>query len=261
MTATAASVVIFSLPAPHVALVTLNRPKQRNAVDGAMARALAACVARVESDEHIRVAILAGNGPGFCAGADLREAAEGRGMDAVIDDAGFAGFVDAVRAKPWIAAVNGHALGGGAELCLACDLAVAGSTASFGLPEVQRSLLAAAGGVYRMVRTVGRRHALEIILTGDPVDAARALELGLVNAVVAPNEVIPASLALAAKIAGNAPLAVRESLRIARATPDHDEPHLSRMSMEAYARLAASEDLREGLAAFAEKRAPRYRGR
>ena len=100
-----------------------------------------------------------------------------------------------------------------------------------------------------------------MILTGDPVDAARALELGLVNAVVAPDEVIPASLALAAKIAGNAPLAVRESLRIARATSDHDEPHLSRMSMEAYARLAASEDLREGLAAFAEKRAPRYRGR
>jgi enoyl-CoA hydratase/carnithine racemase len=253
MSTAPAPVVLFSLPAPHVALVTLNRPQQRNAVDGAMARALAACVERVESDGTIRVAIL--------AGADLREAAAGRGMDAVIDGAGFAGFVEALRSKPWIAAVNGHALGGGAELCLACDLAVAGSTASFGLPEVQRSLLAAAGGVYRLVRTVGRRHGLEMILTGDPIDAARALELGLVNAVVAPDQVIPAALALAARIAANAPLAVREALRIARATPDHDEPQLARMSLEAYARLAASDDLREGLAAFTEKRAPRYRGR
>ena len=208
--------VLFELAAPRVALVTINRPAARNAVNGAVAQGLEAAVERVEADPEIWAAVLTGAGPhAFCAGADLKEVAAGRSASLATEKGGFAGFVRAERSKLWIAAAQGHALAGGLELLLACDLAVVAETATFGLPEVKRSLVAAAGGVFRLPRALPKAIALEMIATGEPIPAARAAQLGLVNGVVPAAEVRPAALALARKVCANAPIAVRESLAIA----------------------------------------------
>lgn len=257
-----APAVLFEMRGPHVALLTINRPKQRNAVDGAVARLLARYVDRIEHDPQIRVAVLTGAGDAaFCAGADLLESRAGRGKDLVVGRKGFAGFVNAQRRKPWIAAVRGFALGGGTELALACELVVAGRGARFGLPEVGRSLIAGAGGVYRLPRAVPQRVAFEMILTGEAVDAQRALDIHLVNHVVADEQVVETALALAEQIAAQAPLAVQESLVIARRAAIESDEKLARASMEVFGRLAVTQDFREGLAAFAEKRPPQWQGR
>src|SRR3712207_6135663 len=165
--------VLFELAAPHVALVTINRPDARNAVNGAVAQGLEAAVDRVERDPEIWAAVLTGAGPhAFCAGADLKEVSAGRSMTLSRERGGFAGFVRAERTKLWIAAAQGHALAGGLELLLACDLAVAAETATFGLPEVKRSLVAGAGGVFRLPRALPKAIALQMIATGEPVSAA-----------------------------------------------------------------------------------------
>ncbi|MFH6783997.1 MULTISPECIES: enoyl-CoA hydratase-related protein [Methylobacterium] len=245
----------------HVAVVVLNRPQARNAVDPALARALAQAVAATEADETVRAVVLAGRGPAFCAGADLTVIAAGGADDLWTGEGGFAGFVHAPRAKPWIAAVEGPALAGGCEIALACDLIVAGEGAAFGLPEVTRGLVAAAGGLYRLPRALPRAIALELILTGGRLDAARAHALGLVNRLVAAGAARDEAAALATAIAGNAPLAVRESLAVARLAPDADEAGLRAASAAARARVQASEDYREGPRAFVEKRLPRWTGR
>jgi enoyl-CoA hydratase/carnithine racemase len=206
------------------------------------------------------VAILAAApGPAFCAGADLADIAAGRGPSLMTADGGFAGFVYAVRHKPWIAAVHGFAVGGGLEFALACDMVVAERDAVFGLPEPKRGLLAAAGGAYRLPRVIPRAVALEMLTTGATIDAQRAHELGLVNRVVELAALPEAALALAAQVAANAPLSVRESLAIGRAATELDEAALRRLSAEAMARVMASEDAREGSRAFVEKRAPVWR--
>ena len=157
--------------------------------------------------------MLTGAGPhAFCAGADLKEISAGRGATLSTEKGGFAGFVRAPRRKLWIAAANGHALAGGLELLLACDLAVAAEGATFGLPEVKRSLVAAAGGVFRLPRALPKAVALRMIATGEPISAADALRFGLVNEVVPAGEVLAAALTLAAAVCANAPVAVRESL-------------------------------------------------
>ncbi len=245
----------------HVALLTLNRPQARNAVDPALARALGDAVAATEADDAIRAVVLAGEGPVFCAGADLKAVAAGRADDLWTPAGGFAGFVHAARAKPWIAAVEGPALAGGCEIALACDLIVAGEGASFGLPEVTRGLVAAAGGLYRLPRALPRATALEMILTGVPLDAARAHALGLVGRLAPRGAAGDEALALATVIAGNAPLAVRESLAVARLATAADEAALREASAAARARVQASEDFREGPRAFIEKRPPRWTGR
>lgn len=256
-----AAPVLLETPAPHVALVTLNRPEARNAINGALAQALEAAVDRVEGDDAIRVAILTGAGPiAFCAGADLKEVAGG------VDGrqtarGGLGGFVRAPRAKPWIAAAQGHALAGGLELLLACDFALAAEHATFGLPEVKRSLVAASGGMFRLPRAIPRGLALEMIATGEAIPAARALAAGLVNAVHPAGELLPAAIALAQRIAANAPLAVRESLAIARQAQALDEAALWELSAAARARIRQTEDFREGPRAFIEKRPPRWVGR
>jgi enoyl-CoA hydratase/carnithine racemase len=260
--ATQPGVVLFEVVEPHIALVTINRPEARNAVNGAVASGLEAAVERVEADPDLWVAILTGAGPhAFCAGADLKEVSAGRGTTLSTRNGGFGGFVRASRSKLWIAAAQGHALAGGLELLLACDLAVAAETANFGLPEVKRSLVAGAGGVFRLPRAVPKAIAFEMIATGDPIPAARATQFGLVNAVVPAAEVISAALALARRVTVNAPIAVREALGVARQAYDRSEAELWEISGAASRRVVATEDFKEGPRAFVEKRPPNWVGR
>ena len=244
-----------------IALVTLDRPEAANAVNAELARCLARVVREVEDDTRLRVAVLTGAGERcFCAGADLKEIAAG-GADALRTEAGgFAGFVYADRAKPWIAAVNGLALGGGCELVLACDLVVTARHARLGLPEVRRGLIAGAGGVFRLMRALPRNIALEVIATGGSIDAETAHRHGFVNRLTDEGDLLDAALALAAEITACAPLAVRESLRVARAAAAPDEMALRALSEESRTRVRASEDFVEGARAFAEKRPPLWRG-
>lgn len=256
------AVIRFEVRDGHTALVTLDRPEARNAVNEAVAKALEAIVDATEADPRIRAVVLASSHPDvFCAGADLKEIAAGRRAGLRTERGGFAGLVFARRDKPWIAAVDGKALAGGCELVLACDMVVASARASFGLPEVLRGLIAAAGGLYRLPRALPPNIALEMIATALPIDGERAHRFGFVNRLVESQHVLEEALALAAQIAGNAPVAVRESLRVARAALDLDEQSLRRCGVDGMAIAAASEDYLEGPRAFIEKRPPRWTGR
>lgn len=257
-----ADVVTYQDRGDHVALLTLNRPAVRNAVNGALASRLDALVKETEGDDAVRVVVLASsNAKVFCAGADLSEIAAGRADTLSTPDGGFAGFADARRSKPWIAAVQGFALAGGCELALACDMIIASDDAKFGLPEVKRGLFAGAGGVHRLPRAIPRNVALELIATGDPIDADRAYALGLVNRVAPSDEVLATAVALAEAIAVNAPLSVRESLDVARLSAETSDAELRRLSFAASDRVFASEDAKEGPRAFIEKRPARWTGR
>ncbi|MGC9538916.1 enoyl-CoA hydratase-related protein [Streptomyces sp. UG1] len=198
-------------------LVTLNRPHAMNAVNADLSAAVGAALEAAEQDREVRAVVLTGAGDrAFCAGADLKALARDESIAAPgHEDWGFLGYVRHAISKPTIAAINGFALGGGTELVLASDLAVAADTAVFGLPEVSRGIFAAAGGVFRLPEQLPRKIAMEMVLTGEPFDAARALQLGLVNRVVPAAEVLDTALALAERIAANAPLAVQASKRVA----------------------------------------------
>lgn len=253
--------VLFDVGDDHIALVTLNRPEKYNAVNEAIAQAMDWIIKQVETRDDIRVAILtSSNDKVFCAGADLSEISKGRAHTLSTKDGGFGGFTYAKRAKPWIAAVKGSALAGGCEFALACDMIVASTSSAFSLPEPKRGLLAAAGGVYRLAKALPRHIALELIATGDPLPAERAYHLGLVNHLEAPEAVVDAAQSLARAIAGNAPLAVRESLAIAREAADHAEEDLQKLSAKAAKIVFSSEDAKEGPRAFVEKRKPVWTG-
>lgn len=255
-------VVLYELLTPHIALVTLNRPEKRNAVSPAIAEAMEAIIRRIEDDSEIRVAILASSEPRvFCAGADLAAVASGQGRGMETPNGGFAGFVYAQRLKPWIAAVEGMALAGGAELCLACDLIVASESASFGLPEVKRGLMAGAGGVHRLASVLPRNIANEMILTGESFDAALGYRYGLVNRLVPAGEALAAARALAETIASNAPLAVQNSLAAARGSAGLPDGAGRVAVTQRFAALRRSEDFKEGPRAFVEKREPVWTGR
>lgn len=246
----------------HVAMVTLNRPDKRNAVNGDVTSAMDWIVRAVESDDNIRAAILTSSLEStFCAGADLGEIARGNAAALGTKDGGFAGFVDYPRAKPWIAAVTGNALAGGCELCLACDMIVASDQAKFGLPEVKRGLFAGAGGVHRLGRALPRNIALELVATGDPLEVKRAYDFGLVNRMVPLSKTLDAARALAADIAVNAPLSVRESLVVARLAQEEPDGALRKLSREKAMFVMSSEDAKEGPKAFLEKRVPKWTGR
>jgi enoyl-CoA hydratase/carnithine racemase len=253
--------VLFEMVADHIALVTLNRPAQRNAVNGALARMLEEYVWRIEADKTIRAAILyASSDRSFCAGADLAEVSAGRVRELFTEKGGFAGFAYAKREKPWIAAVRGFALGGGLELSLACDMIVAGEGATFGLPEVRRGIIAGAGGAYRLPLAIPRAIALEMVATGIPITAQRGYDLGLVNHVVGNDAVLETAVALAREVAAGAPISVRESLRVARVANEHSEADLQNMLAAGVAAVEASADYLEGPRAFVEKRKPVWQG-
>lgn len=244
-----------------IAVITLNRPERRNAIDAAMSDALREAVDRCEGDPLVRVAILTGAGDqAFCAGMDLKAFLAGEGPAIIEGRGGFAGFCCRSRSKPVIAAVNGPALAGGCELVVACDLVVMADHARLGFPEVTRGLFAASGGALRLPAMIPRVRAMELLLTGEPVDAATALALGLVNRVVPAPRLLEEARSLAERICANAPLAVQATLEVARMACGPDE-RLWRSNDELWRRVARSEDAREGPAAFAEKRPPRWHGR
>jgi enoyl-CoA hydratase len=243
------------------AIVKINRPEARNAVNGAVAQGIEDAIDRIEADDSVWVGILTGEPPVFCAGADLKEINSGNAGGLATKRGGFGGIVQRERTKPLIAAVDGPALAGGTEIVLSCDLVVASTTATFGVPEVKRSLVAAAGGLFRLGRKIPMNVAMELALTGDPIDATRAHHFGLVNRLVEPGQALEAAIALAEQVCANAPVAVRESRKVVlEATHAEDEVGW-KMSAEGMAKAMSSNDFKEGLTAFIEKRPPQWSGR
>lgn len=245
----------------HVLEVAIDRPEARNAINGEVARAIESAIDRLEADGDLWVGVLSGRGPVFCAGADLKVVADG-GMDSLVTErGGFAGLVERERTKPLIAAVDGPAVAGGCEILLACDLIVASQAASFGLPEVKRSLVAGAGGLFRLPRALPRSVAMELVLTGDSLTAERAFHLGFVNHLTEPGEALPTALDLAQRICANAPVAVRLSRRAVLAGVDVDDATAWAATRAAMAEVQLTADFHEGPRAFLEKRAPVWTGR
>ncbi|UQE76185.1 crotonase/enoyl-CoA hydratase family protein [Gordonia sp. PP30] len=252
---TSAPVTVTEVGAALV--ITIDRPAAKNALDVAVARAIADALDRLDATDRLRVGILTGAGGTFSAGMDLKAFA--RGETPFLDGRGLCGLTEAPPRKPLIAAVEEWALAGGFELVLACDLVVAAETARFGLPEVTRGLVAAAGGALRLPSRIPSAIATEILLTGESFSASRARELGLLNAMTPPGGALAAALELAGRIGCHAPLAVEASVRIARGLAD---PADDWCRQETISRAVLdSEDAAEGAAAFAERRAPVWRGR
>ena len=245
----------------RVAVLTINRPEARNAVNGDVARSMEEGLDRLEEDEGTWIGIIAGEGPVFSAGADLKAIAAGQAADLQTKRGGFGGITARERTKPLIAAVDGPALAGGCEIVLSCDLVVASTNARFGIPEVKRSLVAAAGGLFRLPRALPRNLAMELALTGDPIDAERAHHFGLVNELVEPGKAFEGALALAERINANAPIAVRQSRRVVVEGMLADDDTAWKVTVDAMATAMATEDFAEGPRAFIEKRAPEWKGR
>jgi enoyl-CoA hydratase len=243
------------------AVVRINRPEARNAVNGAVAQGIEEAIDKIEADDGIWVGIITGEPPVFCAGADLKEINSGNAAGLATAKGGFAGIVQRERTKPIIAAVDGPALAGGTEIVLSCDLVVASSTAAFGIPEVKRSLVAAAGGLFRLGRKIPLNIAMELALTGDPISAELAHHHGLVNRLCEPGHALEVATALAEQICANAPVAVRESRKVVLEATNAPDELGWKMSAEGMANAMSSADFSEGLTAFIEKRPPQWKGR
>ena len=244
----------------HLEILTINRPEARNAINLATATALSDALDEIENTDDIWVVILTAAGDkAFSAGMDLKEFAEGR--TPFTANGGFGGICSRNFPKPIIAAAAGSALAGGFEIMLSCDLVVAADTAYFGIPEVTRGLIAGAGGLIRLPKRIPKAIALEMALTGDPIDAQRAAELGIVNRVVPADSVLDVAVALAERIAKNAPLAVRYSKEVLTKAAEMPEQEAWPLTNELFARAGKTEDAHEGAVAFAEKREPNWNGR
>jgi len=255
--------VLLTVPGPHVAQLAFNRPRARNAINSELALAFGTLYRQVEADSDVWVVILTGAGEeAFCAGADLKEIAAGNGEGLAQACKTFSDFIQQNnRQKPWIAAVNGFALGGGTEFALACDMIVAAENATLGLPEVKRGVMALGGGVIQLPRALPRNIALEYIATGAPITPARGYELGMVNRLAPKGGALSAALEIAAAIAENSPYCVRESLKIAREADDLTRQELWALSETARVKLQQTQDYQEGPRAFAEKRKPNWAGK
>ncbi|MHB8379811.1 MAG: crotonase/enoyl-CoA hydratase family protein [Acidimicrobiales bacterium] len=243
----------------HVELLTINRPEARNAINRATAVALSDALDECEADDDVWVVVLTGAGDkAFSAGMDLKAFATG---EFPITEKGFGGLTKRDFTKPLIAAANGSALAGGFEMMLSCDMVVAAEHAMFGVPEASRGLVAGAGGLIRLPKRVPLTVAFEMALTGDPISAARAYELGLVNHVVHGDVVLDVAIALAERVAKNAPLAVRTSKDVMRRAGELTEAEAWVVNDEAFAMIGLSADAMEGAVAFAEKRDANWQGK
>lgn len=241
-----------------VLIVTINRPEAKNAMNQAAAQGIAAAMDRLDSDDSLRVAILTGAGGTFCSGMDLKGFL--RGERPSVDGRGFGGITEKGPVKPLIAAVEGYALAGGFELMISCDLVVANANAKFGIPEAKRGLAAAAGGLVKLPQMIPPKIAMELALTGEFIDAQRAYDLGLVNRVT-DGSALDAALELAAKVTANGPVAVRVSKQVINESPDWSYADRWNNQAELMPQVFMSEDAREGSLAFAEKRAPNWKGK
>jgi enoyl-CoA hydratase len=241
-----------------VAVITINRPQARNAVNAAVAARVAEALDDLDARGDLSVGIITGAGGTFCAGMDLK--AFMRGEVPLVEGRGFGGFAERPPRKPLIAAVEGYALAGGFEAVLACDLVVAAEDARFGIPEVKRGLVAGAGGLLRLQHRIPRNIAMELALTGDFVETPRLAELGLVNRVTASGGALEGARELAARITANGPLAVRVSKEVITSSGDWSTERMWEKQNELTGPVFVSHDAMEGAAAFAEKRAPVWRG-
>lgn len=244
-----------------VAIVTLDRPERMNAFDLAMRRALAAAFIDLTADEGVRAIVVTGGATVFAAGADLKLLAS-KGAAGVRD----LGFPDlwapvAECPKPVIAAVSGYALGAGCELVMMCDIVVAAPSARFGQPEIRVGIMPGAGGSQRLLRLVGRQVASQMLMTGDPLSAERAAQLGLVSELVAEGEALARAKAIAAKIARQPPLALAAIKRTLATAGDLPLPAALALENREFLLLFETADQKEGMAAFLEKRPPRFEGR
>lgn len=265
MSDTAAEMVTYEVRG-RIALITLNRPDARNAINGDVAEAMEAAIDKMEADDDVWIGVLQANTEGqsrpvFCAGADLKALNSGEGGRLSTKKGDFAGFVYRDRKKPVIVAVDGLATAGGCEIVLAADLVVATKQSAFGLAEVKRNLVAGAGGLFRLPRAIGKSAAMEAILTGEPIPADRAFELGLVSRLVDDGQATEEAMRLADQITANAPIAVWESRQVVLASEYEDDETLKKMTNAAMGTVMESEDLKEGLTAFIEKRDPEWTGR
>lgn len=247
--------------ADGVLVITINRPEARNAINGDVTAAMGAALDDLAEDDDCWVVVLTGAGDkSFSAGMDLKAFASGQ-VASIIDRHGFASVTRRRFPKPLIAAVNGHALAGGCEIMLSCDLVVAADHATFGIPEVKRGLIAGAGGLIRLPKRIPRAVALELALTGEGIDAERAMKVGLVNRVVPGERLMEEALALAELIAANAPLAVRCSKKVMLESADLAEKEAWALNDGTFAEIVSSADAMEGAVAFAEKRPPNWQGK
>jgi enoyl-CoA hydratase len=242
----------------HVEVLTINRPEARNAINRATALALGEALDDCETDDDVWVVVLTASGDkAFSAGMDLKAFAAG---EFPITDQGFGGITQRDFPKPLIAAANGSALAGGFEIMISCDMVIAADHAKFGIPEASRGLVAGGGGLIRLPKLIPLAVAYEMALTADPIDAQRAYELGLVNRVVPGDQVLDVAVALAERIARNAPLAVRTSKDVMKRSRELTEEECWTLNTEAFGMIGRSADALEGAVAFAEKRTPIWQG-
>lgn len=252
--------------ADYVAVITLNRPEVRNAMNRELSGALMEALQRVREDPDIRVAVITGAGRTFSAGADLKERAQiGRAADAsaasVMETSRSSSFARRGLDKPLIAAIDGYCLAAGFELALLCDIRICTPEARFGLPEITRGFFPGGGGPQRLMRAIPQAVAMEMILTGDPIDAQTALRVGLVSRIAPERELLSTALRIAQRIAGHAPLAVKAAKEVAESALDETLEQSLRFGTALRWIIGQTEDAREGPRAFAERRAPRYQGR
>ncbi len=256
-----APVVVLERPADGVALVRINRPEARNALNMEVRRLLAQHMTELGDDDSIRCIVLTGNEKSFAAGADIKEMAGAGTIDMMLRGSLKLWRTIAACPKPVIAAVNGFALGGGCELAMTCDIIIAGESARFGQPEVKIGIIPGGGGTQRLTRAVGKYKAMKICLTGDLFNAREASEMGLVSEVVADGEVEKRAIAMAQQIAELAPLAVQQIKEVVLAGQDASLEAALRLEAKAILLLFSSQDQKEGMNAFIEKRKPKFQGK